>query len=454
MGEKDFLKEGMKKFTEDFKKFGKIEKDGSLWIDSGTTNQQIGKIKRPEKKENGRENYEEDKAKFKLFLGDVYEKILEVLRNYIDLREEYYIITANWIIGTYLHSSFSTYPYLFLNAMRGSGKSRMLNLIASLSYHGTIIGSPTEAVLFRTPAGDTLCLDEYEGIMRKGNEGLRELLNASYKKGMKIFRMKQKKIEGSTEHVREEFEPYRPICLANIWGMEEVLGDRCITIILEKSDREDIMRIIEDFPQNPTINWIKQGLEANLVQLCSFFDVVRGIKRWNLYIKSQYTTLYSLTTLKTQSTQSTQDFSDEELEIFNKIKDTGINGRNLELFFPLLLIGKFISDEAFESILEIASELTKEKRQEEMTESKDVAVYDFVSKLEVTLNYKSVRTLTNAFRNFIGEMDDKKDLWLNEKWFGRSLKRLNLILDKRRMSGGIEVTLDIAKAKKKMEKFK
>ena len=51
----------------------------------------------------------------KLILGTVYEKIIEVLKQYCDLKEEYYPVVATWIIGTYLHKSFNTYPYLFIN---------------------------------------------------------------------------------------------------------------------------------------------------------------------------------------------------------------------------------------------------------------------------------------------------------------------------------------------------
>lgn len=88
-----------------------------------------------------------------------------------------------------------------------------------------------------------------------------------------------------------------------------------------------------------------------------------------------------------------------------------------------------------------------------MVESKDVSVYDFVANQEMTLNYKSIKILTNSFRNFIGTDNEKQDLWLNEKWFGRALKRLNLIVDKKRVAGGVEVTLNIHKAKSKMREF-
>jgi hypothetical protein len=62
----------------------------------------------------------------------------------------------------------------------------------------------------------------------------------------------------------------------------------------------------------------------------------------------------------------------------------------------------------------------------------------------------SVKELVNQFRQFSDENSD----WLNAKWFGRALKRLNLIVDKRRKGHGIEVSLDIPKAKNKSLMFK
>jgi hypothetical protein len=91
------------------------------------------------------------------------------------LRDDYYNIVALWIIGTYVHDNFSSYPYLFFNVMRGSGKSRLMGLVASLSKNGSVLISMSESVLFRTAKGRTLCIDEFEGINKKENQALREL---------------------------------------------------------------------------------------------------------------------------------------------------------------------------------------------------------------------------------------------------------------------------------------
>ena len=62
----------------------------------------------------------------KLIMGRVFEDIKGILHEYMDMREDYYDLMALWIIGTYIHDSFETFPYLFINAMRGSGKSRAM----------------------------------------------------------------------------------------------------------------------------------------------------------------------------------------------------------------------------------------------------------------------------------------------------------------------------------------
>ena len=288
--------------------------------------------------------------------------------------------------------------------------------------------------------------------MRKGNEGLREMLNACYKRGMKVRRIKKQSTGDGSEMVIEEFEPYKPICLANIWGMEEVLGDRCITLILEKSSRDDVMRLIEDFDEKPSILRIKSILNQDLVQLCSLFGERGYIEKWNKYVKSKYTTYTTPTTLNTYNTDTTLEF-EEFLDMFNRIDGTGINGRNLELFLPLLIIGEFIGEEVFKEILKIADSLTKEKREEEMTESRDVALIEWVSTQDLNRDFRTIKWATKNFRNFLGD-DETEEQWINTRWVGRALKRLGMIVDKRRMKEGIEVVLNVDKAKEKIKFFK
>jgi len=113
-------------------------------------------------------DFEDNTEKVREDLKCAYLNIKDILRKYCDLEELDYPIIATWIIGTYFHHQFESFPYLFLNAMKGSGKTRTLKLITNLAKNGEMILSPTEAVLFRT--NSTLGIDEFEGLTKKGYE--------------------------------------------------------------------------------------------------------------------------------------------------------------------------------------------------------------------------------------------------------------------------------------------
>jgi len=51
-------------------------------------------------------------------ITNLYTAIIRILKNYIDTSEETCSIISLWIIGTYVHDLFSSYPYLFFNAMK------------------------------------------------------------------------------------------------------------------------------------------------------------------------------------------------------------------------------------------------------------------------------------------------------------------------------------------------
>lgn len=375
---------------------------------------------------------EEDAEK----LRDTYKLIIEVLKEYVDIREEYYPVIALWIIGTYFHKDFYTYPYLFFNAMRGSGKTRLMKIIKELSWEGDMLASLSESVLFRTKG--TLCIDEFENLGSKEKNALRELINTAYKKGGKVKRMRKKKVlDGETQEV-EEFDTFRPLVFANISGMEEVVGDRCIQMIIEKSSNLHITRKIENFESNQKFTNIKENLGKVYVGV-----VYVGIKNiyteWNTYIDTKHTLTHT-------TTQPTQTYT--HLHLLEKIFQTNIDGRNLELVFPLLLLAERIG--ITDEFIAIVKDIVQEKKEEEHTESKDIQVFSLVSS-QTPNTYIPISELTSAMRMMLY---DERNEWLSNEWMGKALKRLNLIISKRRTNKGMNVMLNIQKAKEKQEMFK
>jgi len=379
-----------------------------------------------------------------LLLGELglkkyHAKIEKVLKKFIDMREEYYSVVALWIIGTYLHKQFSSYPYLFFNAMKGSGKTRMLNIIANLSKDGRNAGSMTEAVLFRTAYKRTLCLDEIEKIDK--NEALNLILNSGYKKGLSVERMAKRKTPEGDIQEPELFNVYCPIAMANIKGIRDVLSDRCISIILEKSAKKNITRLIENFDNDIEFKTIKGGLNRLTEKISSdlnyFGDV---IEKWNLFV-------FSSEKQDTYDTYDTYDIKDRYAPLFNKIDKTGIQERNLELFFPLFIIADICGKKILDNLINFSKEVVKEKRKQDREENRDVQIYEFISQYP-NREFVFMSELTKDFREFVGA--EVQDTWINSFWLGKRLRTLNLVLDDRRQRQR-SVLLDIDRAEKQFK---
>jgi hypothetical protein len=375
-------------------------------------------------------------------LNRIYNDIIEVLKKYCDLKEEYYSIIALWIIGTYNHNNFPTYPYLFFNAMRGSGKSRILNLISKLCYNGKLVSNVSEAVLFRTAKDRTLCIDEFEEVGSKEKATLRELLNSAYKKGMSVERAIKTKGKDGEKYQIESFDVYCPIVMANINGVEDVLSDRCITLILEKSTNRGITRLIELFDQDPLILAIKEEFGVGSV----VSDGLKIINKWNTYTKTSIDITDTTDTHYTKHTTTTTN-TEDEYSFFSKILDSSLEGRNLELFFPLFILAE--QCKVLDDFLKIAEEIVKEKKQEDFSESRDVSFLNFLSERNSDNLFISVTRITNEF----AEVEENED-WVTPEWVGRALKRLGLIVEKKRMRTGREVIINYGKAKEKLRIFK
>jgi len=386
----------------------------------------------------------DEKKKVNGDLKTVYKDIKELIHCYVDLPEKYTALITLWVIGTYFHKEFESYPFLFINAMRGSGKTRLCKLLSNLVWNGTLTNNISESVLFRTASQHTILIDECENIGGKEKNTLRELLQGAYKRGSVVKRMKKK----DNEQVVEEFNLYTPIAIANIWGMESVLGDRCIPIVLEKSVDPIKTTLIENFAENEHFRACTTILRNESVVKCSFSTANKYKEKWNKYI----TTLYTTTTNYTKLHNITSKITEEDKKLFNKIVETRINGRHLELFFPLYLIAKLISEEVLDEILQISKEKVDERKEDEYADSKDVTFIDFVAQQPINLSWRPIIQLANEFRNF-GD-HEKADEWLNSKWVGRALKRLKLFTFRKRTNKGMIVLLDVMKAKERIKMFK
>lgn len=388
-------------------------------------------------------------------LNKYYQDIIKILKEYMDLSEDCYALISTWIIATYFHKQFSSFSYLFFNAMKGSGKTRLLKIIAELSKNGSVAGSMTEAVLFRTAKERTLCIDELENINAKGNENLKLLLNSAYKRGAFVERMTKKKTLAGETQVAEKYEVYCPICMANIKGMENVLADRCISLILEKSANRKITRLIENFSDNLEFKLIKEGLSRLTSKVTDNLNLFGDIfNEWNFYVKNDVSLVNNINNINninnvsnvTRENLRHYDIYDRNT-FFQKIDKTDLSGRDLELFFPLFIISSLFSEEALNSLMQTARKITKERKEVDREENKDVRLIEFIAQSEYQGFYE-VGFIVNQIREFYSE-----DEWY-EKGVSRALKRLGLLIERRSTGKKRQVKINVEKAKQKLLMFK
>ena len=401
----------------------------------------------------------------KLF-PEVHRRIFVILDTFMVMKDQDKKIVALWIIGTYFHKEFNSFPRLFINAMKGSGKSRLLQIIKALAWNGSVQANLTEAVLFRSASESTLLFDESESISSKEKGVMRELLNAGYKKGVAVSRLKKVKTKEGEEMAPESFDLYGPVGLANINGVEDVLADRALTLILEKSNDPIKTKLLEDFDKNDAFLDIKRTLEAIRCRLCSVGtlknnlhqkDLIEGMNIHTLTYTHTHNTLptlptpYSWEMMTLDKKKEEIILSKEAIAFYDKVTELGIEGRDLELFLPLFVIADWLKGDILSQTMIIAKDYVENKQQEDHIENRDWSLVDFVARYPSTLNFIPVAKIVNDFRDFYNDDDVE---WLNSAWIGKSLRRLNLTVDKRRLGKGVEYILNGAKAKAQMEAFR
>jgi hypothetical protein len=384
-------------------------------------------------------------------LKEYYERLIKILSKYMDMSEEDKKLVSMWLLSSFFQKKFNSFPYLFINASKASGKTRLLKLLAHL-VDGIYTVNITEAVLFRKQ--NPIFIDEIEDITRKERAGLRELLNVAYKSGGVVERAE--KTERGEIRVKT-FPVYRVVAMANISGMEDILEGRCITIVLEKSYNPVITRIPELYDLDSDIQEFKKmiaGLkiyEEKITEIYkTFFDFLQQIITKYLEERKNYTIEELLSLIgpgiDTEDKMYVADF-------LTRIWKSEILARDLEVFLPILIVAweTFgIEKEKFEEFLNIVKSKVKEREIEDVSRSREVAFLAFLANNFMKENLGSsayLKDITNRFKNYENEE------WINSAWVSRALTRLKIVKEKKRTSMGVIVWLDTDKILNKAKQF-
>ena len=344
---------------------------------------------------------------------DLYKKILAQLQNYIELEKEgEYKVVALWIMATYFYRLFQSFPYLYLSAFKGSGKTKMLSLMGHMAFNSINAGDVSVASLFRLceGTGGVILIDAAEYLARTEQKSekhmmINQMLRNGYKPGNPIWRTSTDK----DTMEQEKFEIYSPKAIANTEGLTDITQDRCITIVLERCvDQKKTER-----------TFTKDDIE---------FTTIRD-------------RLYLLTMQKWKKIQSTND---------NMMNQTRFAARWWEIYKPILVMAKFIDSELYNDILNFANLQVATRMEEDVVDSRVASLImtlDSIRSSKERDEYVLGTIILNKFKldndytytDHYGEMKDKSPRWLTSLWIGNQLRQLGF--DKRRLGKGMNYHL-------------
>lgn len=338
-----------------------------------------------------------------------FQDLTSVLGKYVEFKDaEWYHVVALWIMGTYIFRVFEAYPYLAITGFRGSGKSKTAEIISRLAFNGLSTVGISEASLFRIveATGATLIIDEGEQLMDKNKaQTLRELLNAGYRKGSKVYRQEKTKTGGFETR---GFDPYSPKVIVNIAGLEEVLGSRTIAITMLRSNTDKGKKIVTDHGDN--------------------WEVLRS-------------SLYAFGLEKFQEIRVSYNYS-PDVQI--------ANNRDNELWSPLIAVGKVVfkdHPEELDGIREFAKKQIETTKHDSGLDTITHALILGMDRLIQKDDWYANKELVRATKTYL-ESDEE----IKSSDIGFRLKRLGF-QEKKRENSGIKYHLTPEDIKEIMERF-
>jgi hypothetical protein len=166
----------------------------------------------------------------------LFKRLCQRIAYFIDLPSDVAAGTvatlALWSLLTYTFQAWDAVPYLNVGGPLGSGKTRLFEILCRLVYRPLLSSSLTAPALFRTlhDRGGVLLFDEAERLRQSTPEvgELLSMLLAGYKRGGQATRLEA--VGDSFRTVA--FDVYGPKALAGIAGLPPALSSRCIQVLM------------------------------------------------------------------------------------------------------------------------------------------------------------------------------------------------------------------------------
>lgn len=324
--------------------------------------------------------------------------------------------------------------------------------------------SMTPASLFRIVESScgTLLIDEVEKLNKKDESDIRTLLLAGYKKGAEVPRVEEKKNSQGKSFEIPCYSTYSPKMLANIAGVEDVLEDRCVSVILtrgkdKKKMNKEVNTNSDEWPNIRDVLYCSMMFNARQVEsrnneigtyIDKFYEDRKKIFD-AIFDDSEETIQADIR--ESQSTLGSGKITKTKKEPVDakELIDSTVKGRSFELWRPIFTLASLISDELLEIIFMNAIKHEKMRREEDITETLDSILVELLLQIVTGDNFYRVKDIAQKLK----EMNPEDEKWLNTRWVSRAMKRLGLVKEKKRHSSGVMIKLCMKDIKSIAEKL-
>lgn len=167
-------------------------------------------------------------------IGRLWDDVREFIETYWKASDErYYEVLTAWTIGTWLRPNLEFGTHLLMMGPTRSGKTRMMNTLARLSYRGIVMVKATEASLRRAldTHDITPFISEYERLDFDTQRRIDALIAGGQKRG-EVALVSEESAGGGYSPAR--FELFSNVAVASKHNLDDDLVNRSVSLQAEK----------------------------------------------------------------------------------------------------------------------------------------------------------------------------------------------------------------------------
>lgn len=174
---------------------------------------------------------------------ELFKKLVNALDRYVEFDKDrslgYLSVLVCWIVQSYVYHAWNSVGYLLVNGPASSGKSTLFRLLKELCFRPMATDNVSAAAIYRTlhNYGGTLLFDEAERLRDTKSPDIVEInsmLLAGYQRGRGATRLE--KIGDGFKTVN--YNVYGPKAVACINGVLAALQTRCIEISTQRAGKD------------------------------------------------------------------------------------------------------------------------------------------------------------------------------------------------------------------------